>query len=97
MKPRGALQPTNFGTKQSKTPSSQGINGSSGAADLDNELFAAMQQWDDDNGVLGFVEEAGYEDCVMEGGADPEDVGGDNYEAGGGYQIVKHEKKSSSS
>ena len=96
MKPRGALQPTNFGTKQSKTPSSQGISGSSGA-DLDNELFAAMQQWDDDNGALGFVEEAGYDDCVMEGGADPEDVGGDNYEAGDGYQSVKHEKKSSSS
>jgi RecQ family ATP-dependent DNA helicase len=56
-----------------------------------------MQQWDDDNGALGFVEEAGYDDCVMEGGADPEDVGGDNYEAGDGYQRVKHEKKSSSS
>ena len=97
MKPRGALQPTNFGTKQSKTPSSQGINGSSGAADLDNELFAAMRQWDDDIGALGFVEEGGYDDCVMEGGADPEDVGGDNYEAGDAYQRVKHEKKSSSS
>jgi hypothetical protein len=40
----------------------------------------------------------GYEDCVMEGGATPEEIG-DNYEAEEGYQmaIVKHEKKSSSS
>lgn len=93
MKPRGALQPTNFGTKQSKTPSSQGISG--GSADLDNELFAAMQQWDDDNGALGFVEE-GFEDCVMEGGATPEEVG-DNNEAAEGYQVANVKKSSSSS
>ena len=59
MKPRGANQPTNLGQKVH-----------SQNADLDDQLFAAMQQWDDNgDNTLGFIEE---DDCLMEGGGTPQ-------------------------
>ncbi len=45
----------------------------SSAADIDNELFEAMQEWDqDDQNPLGFYEEdEEYGNALIEGGGTP--------------------------
>ena len=81
MKPRGVLQPTNLGTKnpQQQQPGTSKSSSTHGSGDLDNELVAAMQQWDEEGDQLCgrmMLGEDGedYGDCVMEGGATPPDL-----------------------
>lgn len=99
MKPRGVLQPTNLGTKNQLPPNGSKNSSNAGSAELENELFEAMQGWDEGEDAGGYGGDHKYrrdhdfeengDMCLLEGGSTPPvNCSGDE-----GYEIVQYNKK----